>query len=255
MIIGLGAASSATHFYSWTGSLQVGQTVYVNNIPLTVDQDNTTGKLALILPHGLLFDGQNTTYEGLEISFYAINKQGVIGISSDKPFTINFAKEDYAEKIQQLEQENAALKAQNANLSQKINSLEAQVQKLQNENAKLKKQAPSTADVQKLNAKLVNLTKQNMKLKAELANITNKYNTLQAKASFLEQQNDEYRQIIQQVMNEQSSQSKQTYIQKAEKERLIGSVLLKSIFFGLGVVAVIGYGLYRVKRKHEYVRL
>jgi len=251
----LSGAVSAVGFYTWSGSLEVGQSVYVNDLILTVDRDNKTGALALIIDggaRGLLLDGQKGVFAGLEISFISMDDYGVVSISSDRPFTVSFTKEDYTERLKQLEEENAALKAQNANLTQKIRSLEAQVQKLQEENEKLKKQASSTADVKQLYEEITKLTKENRELKAELANLTTKYNQLKAKADFLSQQNEEYRQIIQQVMNEQSSEAKQSYIEKAKKEKLVGSVLLKGLTASLVVVGLVGYGLYRKKRSWEF---
>jgi len=106
-----------------------------------------------------------------------------------------------------------------------------------------------------LQAKIVNLTKENRQLKAELANLTRELNQLKAENEFLKQQNEEYRQIIQQVMKSESEQSKQSYIEKAKKERLIGSVLLKSLLASLAVVGLVGYGLYRTKRRHEFAGL
>lgn len=113
----------------------------------------------------------------------------------------------------------------------------------------------NSKQVQDLQAKIVNLTKENRQLKAELANLTRELNRLKAENEFLKQQNEEYRQIIQQVMNEQSSEAKQSYIEKAKKERLIGSVLLKGLTASLVVVGLVGYGLYRAKRRHEFAGL
>jgi len=254
MIIGFGL-TSATSFYTWSGSLKVGDVVYINNIKLTIDQDNKTGELALILPQGVLFDGQNTSINGLSISFAAFNDYGVVSISSEKPFTLSFAKEDYIEKLKQFEEENAALKAQNANLSQKIRLLQMQVQKLKEENEKLKKPGQSATNVEQLNAKIVNLTKQNRALKAELANLTNKYNALKAKADFLSQQNGEYRTMIQNLLKETAQGSEREYVEQAKKEKLIGSVLIKAIVAALVVVGLIGYGLYRAKRRHDFAGL
>ncbi len=112
--------------------------------------------------------------------------------------------------------------------------------------------ASNSKQVQDLQAKIVNLTKENRELKAQLANLTRKLNQLEAENAFLEQQNEEYRQIIQQVMKSESEQNKQSYIEKAKKERLIGSVLLKSLLASLAVVGLVGYGLYRKKGSWEY---
>jgi len=135
------------------------------------------------------------------------------------------------------------LTAQVAALEEKNRKLRGQISELEN---KLK-----TSNLTVLQARLLNLTKENRKLKAELANLTNKYNQLKAKAEFLEQQNGEYRGIIEQVMKEESQQSKQSYIEKAKKERLIGSVIIKALIFSLIIVGLIGYGLYKKKRSWE----
>ena len=103
-----------------------------------------------------------------------------------------------------------------------------------------------------LHAKLVNLTKENRELKAELANLTKQYNQLKAENEFLKQQNAEYRKLIQGLLKEQAQKSEQNYIEKARKERLIGSVIIKALIFSLAVVGLIGFLLYRKKRSWEY---
>ena len=115
--------------------------------------------------------------------------------------------------------------------------------------------AAAANNTNNLHAKLVNLTKENRELKAELANLTKQYNQLKAENEFLKQQNSEYRTMIQKLLEDASSKSEQNYIEKARKERLIGSVLLKSILFAGLVVGLIGYGLHRVKRRHDFAGL
>jgi len=110
----------------------------------------------------------------------------------------------------------------------------------------------SNSQVQDLQAKIVNLTKENRELKAELANLTNKYNTLKARADFLEQQNEEYRTMLQNLLGETAKGSEEDYIEQAKKERLIGSVIIKTLVAALVVVGLIGYGLHRKKRGWEY---
>ena len=106
-----------------------------------------------------------------------------------------------------------------------------------------------------LQAQINNLTKENRQLKAIIANQTREINQLKAKAEFLEQQNEEYRKLIQGLLKEQAQKSEQNYIKQAKKERLIGSVIIKTLMAALVIVGLIGYGLYRAKRKHEYVGL
>ncbi|NJE47915.1 hypothetical protein E3E35_11035, partial [Thermococcus sp. GR7] len=99
------------------------------------------------------------------------------------------------------------------------------------------------------------LTKENRQLKEQLANLTNRYNQLKAKADFLEQQNGEYKQIIDQAMKSTSEKNKDQYIEQAKKERTWGSILWKTLLISGIIVGLIGYGLYRKKRSWELGRL
>ncbi|KUH33963.1 hypothetical protein APY94_04025 [Thermococcus celericrescens] len=256
MIIGFGSASAAS-FYKWSGSLEVRQSIYIEDLTITVDQDNATKELALIVRDdgsilGLLKAGEDGEFEGLSISFNEFNGYGVIDISSEKPFAVTFnATEDYQKQIDGLKQENAQLKSENEKLSKQVQSLQTENKQLKQQVSDLKNKLKNQPNTAELNAKLVNLTKENRALKAELANMTNKYNAVKAKADFLEQQNEEYRKMIQSLLKETAQGSEQDYVEKAKKEKLIGSVLLKSIVFALVVVGLIGYGLYRKKRSWE----
>ncbi|WP_297514430.1 hypothetical protein [Thermococcus sp.] len=245
--------------FSWSGALEVGQSLNVNNLTLIVDQNNRTGQLALIVQNGsgilALIQGNGSTKIGnLTISFIGFNRRGYITINAPEMFTVG----QTSSANPALLDENTRLKEQVANLTREISALKsenkklkAQVDSLKKENSQLKEKLKSQPNTAELNARIVNLTRENRELKAELANLTTKYNQLKAKADFLSQQNEEYRQIIQQVMNEQSSEAKQSYIEKAKKERLIGSVLLKGLTASLVVVGLVGYGLYRKKRAWE----
>ncbi len=256
-MLSIGPALAVT--FSWSGALEVGQSINVNNLTLLVDQNNRTGQLALIVENGsnilALIQGNGSTKIGnLTISFVGFNRKGYITVQGPELFTIGQPSSISSALLA----ENARLKREVANLSREISALKSenkklksQVDSLKKENSQLKEKLKSQPDIAELKAKLVNLTKENRELKAELANLTRQYNALKAKADFLEQQNEEYRQIIQQVMNEQSSQSKQSYIEKAKKEALIGSVLLKSLAGAGIIVGLVGYGLYRKKRSWE----
>ena len=250
----IGPALAVT--FSWSGALEVGQNVTVDNLTLFIDQNNRTGQLALIVENGsnilALIQGNGSTKIGnLTISFVGFNGKGYITVQGPELFMIG--QPSLINSV--LLAENERLKEQVTNLSRENGKLKAQVDSLKKENSQLKEKLKSQPNTAELQAKLVNLTKENRELKAELANLTRQYNALKAKADFLEQQNEEYRQIIRQVMNEQSSQSKQSYIEKAKKEALIGSVLLKGLTASLIVVGLVGYGLYRVKRRHEFAGL
>jgi len=257
MIIGFGPASAAS-FYNWSGNLEVGESVHVEGLTLTVDKNNATGELALIIRApdrllSLLKAGESGEFQGLEINFNEFNGYGIVDISSEKPFAVTFnATEDYTKQIEELKQENTALKAENEKLKEQVQQLKEENTKLKQRVSELEKQAQSQPNTAELNARIVNLTKENRELKAELANLTNKYNTLKAKAGFLEQQNEEYRTMIQNLLKGTAQGSEEDYIEQAKKERLIGSVLLKSILSAGVIVGLIGYGLYRKKRGWEY---
>lgn len=257
------------HEYSfmWNGLLITNQTLYLSgNTTLTLLKGPL---LEIITPEGEYYlDRGNATLGSLYIEVTPYLNSAEVLIASNTPLSATFEpiiitkvvnntivnetaiKELQGElekknkiitnltaKIDQLKKENSVLKTENTKLKQRVSELEKQL-----------KSQPNTAELQ---TKLVNLTKENRELKAELANLTTKYNQLKAKADFLEQQNEEYRQIIQQVMNEQSSEAKQSYIEKAKKERLVGSVLWKSLVGSVVVVGLVGYGLYRKKRAWE----
>ena len=238
--------------FSWSGALSVGQSINVNNLTLLIDQNNRTGQLALIVENGssilALIQGNGSTRVGnLSISFVSFNGKGYVTIQGPELFTVGQSSSANLALLAEV----SKLKEQVANLSRENARLKAQIDSLKKENEQLKEKLKSQPNTAELNARIVNLTKQNRALKVELANLTNKYNQLKAKADFLSQQNEEYRQIIQQVMNEQSSEAKQSYIEKAKKEALIGSVLLKGLTASLVVVGLVGYGLYRKKRSWE----
>ncbi len=262
MILGFGPAS-ATSFYTWGGNLKVGQSVYLNDLTLTVDQDNTTGQLALIVENesGIvaLIQGNGSTKIGnLTISFVGFNGKGYITVQGPGLFTVGQSSLENPALLA----ENARLKEQVANLTREISALKSenkklksQVDSLKKENSQVKEKLKSQPNTTELNAKIVNLTKENRELKAELANITRQYNALKAKADFLSQQNDEYHKMIQTLLQQANQRSTENYIQKAKKERLIGSVLWKSLIFALLVVGLVGYGIYRAKRRHEFAGL
>ncbi len=235
-IIYLTGLSIVSATYTWQGTIAPGQSIRVNDLVLTLEKSNTTGLIGLTIKTAKgevlgLLPGENGQVKDLHIAFNLSGNIGVITISSEKPFSVSFNISDSQNEIAELK---------------------ARVESLQKENAQLKEKLKNHPNTAELNARIVNLTKENRELKAELANLTNKYNALKAKADFLSQQNEEYRQIIQQVMNEQSSEAKQSYIEKAKKEKLVGSVLIKALITSFVVVGLIGYGLYRKKRSWEY---
>lgn len=251
--------ASAGTLYDWSGSLEVGQAVYVNDLTLFVDQHAKTNEIVLVVKQArqilkVLHNGENYTAEGLEVIFTTFNDRAYIQVQGGSdPFSVSFNGPDKAAELRkeniELREKLANLTVQNNKLAKENEQLKQQVSELQ---SKLKNQ-PNTAE---LNAKILNLTRENRELKAQLANLTNQYNTVKARADFLEQQNDEYRKMIQTLLEEASQKSEQSYIEKAKKEKLIGSVLLKTLLFGGIIVGLVGgYGLYRAKRRHDFAGL
>lgn len=251
--------------YTWTGQLNVGNVVYINDMQVKIDKDkNKNITAAIILYKGEAFlvkEGESAEIDDIEISVNSFKDYAILSVSSDKPFEINFdnkttGNEDLKKQISNLKEENTKLRQENERLKGENQRLKDQINKLTDENKQLKrriseleKQKP--ASTKELEARLLNLTKENRKLKMQLANLTRKYNEIKAKAEFLEAQNEEYRSILQKLIEEEAQKSKQNYVEKAKKERLIGSIIIKSLVFGLVVVGIVGYGLYRKKRSWE----
>ena len=71
----------------------------------------------------------------------------------------------------------------------------------------------------------------------------------------MKQQNNEYKTLISKLLEEQAQKSEQSYIEKAKKEKLWGSILLKTIITAGGIVLLAGFLLYRGKRGWEYAKL
>ena len=263
MILASGMVSAEEDWYSWSGKLNLGQSVYLDGNRVLIDFDNATNTAAAVLHLNgdtyIVRQGQTEKVGRYTVHVLRFNDYVILSVSSAEPFSVSFnATEDYSEQVKILKEENARLKSENEKLSKQVQSLteenkklKAQVDSLKKENAQLKGKMKGQSNTAALNARLVNLTRENRELKAELANITTKYNALKAKADFLSQQNDEYRTMIQNLLKETAQGSTEDYIQKAKKERLIGSVLLKSILLAGVVVGLVGYGLYKKKRSWE----
>ncbi|AEH25096.1 hypothetical protein [Pyrococcus yayanosii] len=258
IIILLGTLASAT--YSWTGKLNVGDQIYVNDLTIQIDKNKADNRTAAVIYKdgqllGLIYAGSSKTFEGLEISVSEFNDYAILSISSDEPFTISFnAVKDYSAEISRLKEENAKLKQENEQLKKQVENLENENKQLKRRVSDLEKQLKEAKaqDVSKLQARINNLTKENRELKAQIANQTNLINQLKAKAQFLEQQNNEYRTLITKLLEEQAQKSEKSYIEKAKKERLIGSIIIKTLIFAGLIVGLAGFLLYRGKKSWEY---
>lgn len=267
LLIMIMCASFVGATYAWSGLLYIGDKLQVNDLTIHVDMntiDNTTA--AVVYKDGqvkaLIYENESKEIENLNIEVRKFNDYVILSITSEKPFTISFNEtketKDYSNEIKTLKEENAALKAELKEKDEAIANLTARNKQLKDENTKLKqrvseleKQAQNQPNTAELNAKILDLTKENRQLKAELANITTKYNQVKARADFLEQQNEEYRTMLQNLLKETAEESEEDYIKQAKKERLIGFIIIKSLLVGGVVVGLVGYGLYRKKRSWE----
>ncbi|MBO8175194.1 MAG: hypothetical protein H0Z18_08045 [Thermococcus sp.] len=263
IIILTGTLSLVSATYSWTGKLNVGDKLYVNELIIQIDKNKADNRTAAIVYQGnqllgLVYAGDSDIFEGLEISVTRFNDYVLLSILSEEPFTISFnATEDYPAEINRLKEENGKLEQENEQLKKQVEQLTNENKQLKRRISDLEKQLSQAKaqDVSKLQVQINNLTKENRELKAQIANQTNLINQLKAKAKFLEDQNNEYKSLITKLLEEQAKKSEQEYIEKAKKERLIGSIIIKSLILGGIVVGIVGYGLYRKKRSWEHAGL
>jgi len=261
MIIGLGAASAATSYYSWHGNLEVGQSIHIEGLTLIVDQNNATKELALIIQNsssilGLLKAGEESEFGAIKVSFKEFNGYGIVDISSEKPFSISFSTtKDYLEDIRRLQEENAILKATNDNLTKKLQELQAENKKLQDKvnelQEALSKNKKMSEDFNGLQLKILNLTKENRELKEKLANLTDKYNKLKGENDFLKSQLETYKSVFSGLVQQVEKQTEKTYVEEAkdaekDAKRLWWAAIVSTLLVG-------GFGMlmYRKKRKYE----
>lgn len=256
MIIGLGSVS-ATTFYTWTGTVKIGSQIHVNDLTLTVDQDNITKELALIIygPEGfmgLLKDGEEGIFEGLTISFKEFNDYGIVDISSEKPFSIGF---NITEEVAQLQEENTHLKITISNLTGKLQELQEENQRLKEKintlQAANSKNNKKSEDFNALQVKILNLTRENRKLRGELANLTNRFNQLKAENDFMKSQLETYKSVFSGLVQQAEKQSEKTYVEEAKDAKKDAKRLWRAAIVSTLVVGGFGVLMYRKKRKYE----
>ena len=257
ILLYIGILGNALAIYSYTAKLNVGDEVYINNMSIRIDRDRTTNITAAIVDlEGKVFlikEGEKREVNGIEISVEAFNDYAIIHISSKEPFEVLFSSHD----IESLKEENQKLKEQVQNLTKQNEQLKDENKALKRRVSDLEKQLKEAKaqDVSKLQMQINNLTKENRELKEKIANQTQLINSLKGENSFLKQQNNEYKTLISKLLEEQAQKSEQSYIEKAKKEKLWGSILLKTIITAGGIVALVGFLLYRGKRGWEYAKL
>jgi len=257
MYIGFAGAT-----YSWSGSLYIGDKIQVNSLTIYIDMNKMDNRTAAVVYEAgkvktLIYENESKEIENLNIEVHKFNDYVILSITSEKPFTLSFNEtremKDYSNEINTLKEENAKLKQENEQLKKQVEQLTNENKALKRRVSDLEKQLKdlNAQDVSKLQAQINNLTKENRELKAQIANQTQLINSLKGENNFLEQQNKEYKTLISKLVEEQAQKSEKNYIEKAKKERLIGSIIIKSLLVGGVVVGLVGYGLYRKKRSWE----
>jgi len=240
----------AAGYYSWTGQLEVGQGVYINDMYIVIDRDRLDNRTAAVIHYNgdvrLLFSGEVAEIEGLRIRTEEFNNYMLLKLSSESAFTVQFENVT-AEDLEDLKD----LQAQVANLTAENEDLKQQLQQLKTENEKLKQQLQIKVDPAKLQAQITNLTKENRDLKAQLNNQTEKINKLLAENNFLKQQIEEYRSFLTKVMETESSKNKKSYIEQAEKKEKIGTALISTLVIGGAITGVVLYGAVKAERKYK----
>jgi len=252
IIIGLNMVSAAT-FWSYTGYFSAGSNLLINsNITVTIDYDvhkNTyfaiiTSKTRrYIVPVPINGTGETINFNDLEITLICFNNMTVLTINSKTPLSIEI---NATSDIVALKSNIRELNAENSKLREKIALLMKELTK-----QKQNKTTTSSQDFNKLQLKILNLTKENRKLKAELNNLTGKYNALTAENEFLKSQLTTYKSVFSGLVQQVEKHSEDNYISEAKThektaKRLWEAAIVSTLFVG-------GFGMlmYRKKRKYE----
>ncbi|MFA4700146.1 hypothetical protein [Pyrococcus kukulkanii] len=239
-------------YYSWTGTVDPGTILYVGNLTVKVDREVSGNRSILSIGDTYVMEGQKKTIQGLTFEVKTFNNKTYVLITSEKPFEVKFSKATLiGEETEKLKKQVEELKAELESANKKIKALQDENARLKRRLSELEKQK-QTADVSKLKRQIANLTKENRALREQIANLTERINALLGENEFLKQQNSEYKKLISSLLKEQAQRSEQDYLEKAKREKLIGSILLKSLVFSLMIVITAGYLLYRAKRSYEY---
>lgn len=226
--------------WQWSGQLGVGESLVVAPqsgplIHIIIDRNIKDNRTVAVIkyPGGTVITYNSTDLEGLHISILEWKGQALLSISSEQPFSVYFNSSD-AEQLASLQAENEQLKAQLANATQQVKTLQAQVKSLKAENEQLKQklQKAHPEQIQQLQTQITNLTKENRELKAQLANQTKQINQLQAENDFLKSQVDEYKGLLAKVMEQESEKARHSYIEQAAKKEKLGKVLLGALTVG-----------------------
>ncbi|WP_421078035.1 hypothetical protein Mjas_01500 [Methanothermococcus sp. Ax23] len=169
-----------------------------------------------------------------------------------KVFWINDTDENLPENltvqiIKKLEIEgNKTVIVYDANMVKAYNVLIAELQKnmtkLQNELDKKNK----------LLAEYISYKKKNIELNKNITNLQKQITTLKAENEIIKQQNEQYKDIITDLINKQSNETKEDYISAYNEWKKDVSNFKTAVIFGGLACIVIGYGFVRYKKRYDY---
>jgi len=238
----------AAGYYSWTGQLEVGQGLRVNDLYIVMDQDKLDNRTAAVVYYNgevrLVFSNESAEVAGIEIEVVEFNDYILVSLSSESAFNVQFENITALEDLKDLQVKVANLTAENRELKQQLQQLKA-------ENEKLKQQAQVASDYAKLKAQVNNLTLENRELKAQLNNQTERINKLLAENEFLKQQIEEYRGLLTKVMETESEKNKKSYIEQAAKKEKVGKALISTLLIGGIVTGLVLYGAVKAERRYK----
>ena len=100
-------------------------------------------------------------------------------------------------------------------------------------------------------AELIQLKKTNVELQKNISKLNNQITTLKAENELLKQQNEQYKDIITDLMAKTSNQTIEDTKEIYEKNKKLIGGFTWSFTIGLVCVCVFAYSLIRLKRKYE----
>lgn len=243
--------SYAAAMYSWTGDVSVGDKLIINNdLSITIDLDKISNRAGAIVESKndtiIVYENEEKTLDGYTIQLVKFNDKLILSIQSTNMFTVSFEKDPAVEK---LEEENKKLVQENEQLKRQLEELNKQIEALNAQIAELNKQ------IDELDAKLSNKTQENVELQKQLEELKKENNMLQGKAQYLEEQNKEYRELIQKVMEVESEKNVNEYLDNSKKYLVAVKVLLFALLFTAVIVTAVGLFIYSKYKQHKYPRL
>jgi len=219
--------------YSWTGTLDPGAVLYVNNLTVTADREISGNRSIIIINNNtVVFENEKRTIDGLTFEVHTFNNKTYVSISSDKPFEINFLEPDEVSKIRALEEENKRLKQKIRELTKSKNS--------------------NNTNFNEMQLKLLNLTKENRELKEKLANVTKKLNYLEGENKYLKEQLKTYQDVFSGMISRVEQHAEEDYVGQAEEKEKAAKRLWATLAISTLLVGGFGLLLYRKKRKYFY---